>query len=452
MTTPTASVAARVPRVSRVPAPDVADATVRRIAVLSVHTSPLHQPGEGDGGGLNVSVAQTARRLADRGVEVDVFTRATDPGEAPTVVVYRAADGTRVRVHHLVAGPVAAVAKEDVAGLLCGVLLALERHPEVRDRLDRGERPYDLLHAHYWLSGWVGRRLAARWQVPFVQTFHTLGVLKNAHLAPGDVPEPPLRLVAEAAVARSADMVTVLTCGEAALLHEAYGLSGARLHVVPAGVDLSQFGPASDRPDDRPPTLLFVGRLQPLKGPDVAVRTLAEVRRHVPDARLRIVGGASGAADAATTPDELLALAAELGVADAVSVEPARDQAELARIYHEADVLVAPSRSETFGLVALEAQASGLPVVAAEVPGLQAVVGEGGTLVAGHDPVDHADAVVPFLRDRALAAAVGAAGVEAARGATWDRSVDRLLAVYTQVVGARADRSSDLPVRPGVAV
>jgi D-inositol-3-phosphate glycosyltransferase len=453
VTAPVASVAARVPRVSQVAAPDVADTSVRRIAVLSVHTSPLHQPGEGDGGGLNVSVVHTARRLADRGVEVDVFTRATDPEDAPTVVLYRAADGTRVRVHHLTAGPVAPVRKQDVAGLLCGVLLALERHPEVRERLDRGEAPYDLLHAHYWLSGWVGRRLAARWQVPLVQTFHTLGVLKNAHLAPHDVPEPPLRLVAEAAVARSADMVTVLTCGEGAVLHEAYGLSGARIQVVPAGVDLSRFGPpSSPRPDDRPPTLLFVGRLQPLKGPDVAVRTLAEVRRAVPDARLRIVGGASGTADAATTPDELLALAADLGVAEAVSVEPATGQAELARIYHEADVLVAPSRSETFGLVALEAQACALPVVAAEVPGLQAVVRDGGILVAGHDPVDHAAAVVPFLRDRTLAATVGAAGVDAARGATWDRSVDRLLAVYAQVLAARADRSSELPRRPGIAV
>jgi D-inositol-3-phosphate glycosyltransferase len=140
-----------------------------------------------------------------------------------------------------------------VAGLLCGALLAIERHPEVQARRDRGEDPYDLVHAHYWLSGWVGRRLAARWEVPLVQTFHTLGVLKNAHLAPGDVPEPPLRLVAEASVARSADLVTVLTCGEAALLHRAYGLSGARLQVVPAGVDLSRFSPpATPRPADRP--------------------------------------------------------------------------------------------------------------------------------------------------------------------------------------------------------
>jgi D-inositol-3-phosphate glycosyltransferase len=428
----------------------------RRVAVLSVHTSPLDQPGEGDGGGLNVSVAETARRLADRGVEVDVFTRATHPGRPRTVVLHEAADGTVARVHHLVAGPIAPVPKEDVANLLCGVLLALERHPEVVASTAAGGRPFDLVHAHYWLSGWVGRRIAARWGVPLVQTFHTLGVLKNAHLAPGDVPEPPLRLVAEASVARDADLVTVLTCGEAALLHRAYGLSGARLQVVPAGVDLSRFGPAvAARPADRPPTLLFVGRLQPLKGPDVAVRTLADVRRTVPDAQLRIIGGTSGSGHGASGPDELRALAAELGVADAVRLDPAISQDKLADAYREADVLVAPSRSETFGLVALEAQASGLPVVAADVPGLQAVVGGGGVLVRGHDPADHAAAIVPLLTDRAAAARVGAAGVRAAARATWDRSVDRLLRVYGEVVAraaaaddalalAVADRSADV--------
>ncbi|MEX1178690.1 MAG: glycosyltransferase [Nitriliruptor sp.] len=428
---------------------------VRRVAILSIHTSPLDQPGQGDGGGLNVSVAEAARRSADRGVAVDVFTRATDPGLPPTVLLHRAADGTCARVHHLVAGPVAPVPKEDVANLLCGVLLALERHPEVVRRTSRGEAPFDLVHAHYWLSGWVGRRIAARWQVPLVQTFHTLGVLKNAHLAPGDTPEPALRLVAEAAVARAADQVTVMTCGEAALLHRAYGLSGSRLQVVPAGVDLSRFHPPRDgEAGTHAPTMLFVGRLQPLKGPDVAVRALAAVRRQVPDARLRIIGGASGNGQGLTGPRELRALASELGVAEALDIRPAVAQDELATAYREANVLVAPSRSETFGLVALEAQASGLPVVAADVPGLQAVVGEGGVLVRGHDPADHAGAIVPILTDPRLAATLGAAGVRAASSATWDRSVDRLLAVYDQVLTrtATAARTGSEPAEDDVAV
>jgi D-inositol-3-phosphate glycosyltransferase len=220
------------------------------------------------------------------------------------------------------------------------------------------------------------------------------------------------------------------------VLHRAYGLSGAKLQVVPAGVDLSRFWPAPAR-NGRPPTILFVGRLQPLKGPDVATATLAEVRRTVPDARLRIVGGASGTGIGTSGPAELRQLAHDLGVAEAVSFEPAVSQEELAGIYRQADVLVAPSRSETFGLVALEAQASGLPVVAADVPGLQVVVGGGGTLVSGHDPAAHAAAVVRFLTDPAHASAAATAGVALAARATWDRSVERLLGVYGSVLDER---------------
>jgi D-inositol-3-phosphate glycosyltransferase len=407
------------------PAPPSASSTarppVRRVAVLSVHTSPLDQPGTGDGGGLNVSVREVALRMAARGVHVDVFTRWADPSLPATVEL---APG--VQVHHVTAGPVAPVSKDEVANHLCAFVLGLQRHHTAGT--------HDLIHAHYWLSGWVGRRVARSWGLPLVQTFHTLGVLKNATLAPGDRPEPPLRLHAERRVATEADRVLVLTCGEASLLHRTYGLSGARLTVVPAGVDLDRFAPAPDAGrSPGPPRLLFVGRLQPLKGPDVAIRTLAEVRRTLPDARLRIVGGASGGTDLAG-PSELEQLAADLGVADAIDLEPALPQAALVERYREADVLLVPSRSETFGLVALEAQACGTPVVAADVSGLEAVVGEGGTLVPGHDPADHAAAVVGYLTDPARTAAAAAAGVATARSASWERTVDRLLSVYGEVL------------------
>ncbi|WP_229730621.1 glycosyltransferase [Egicoccus halophilus] len=406
---------------------------MRRIAMLSVHTSPLDQPGTGDGGGLNVTVREQALRLARRGVEVEVFTRWADPQLPPTVSL---ADG--VRVHHVEAGPRAPVDKHVVANHLCAFVLAAQRHPTAGT--------YDVLHAHYWLSGWVGRRLAERWSTPLVQTFHTLGVLKNATLAPGDRPEPALRLVAEERVANEADRVLALTCGEARLLHRTYGLSGARMTVVPAGVDLDRFRTAPDRvfprfdgPDAPAPRLLFVGRLQPLKGPDVAVRTLAEVRRRHPRARLRIVGGASGAGQVSTGPDQLRALADRLGVADGLDLEPAVDQDTLAERYRAADVLLAPSRSETFGLVALEAQACGVPVVAADVPGLEAVVAGGGTLVPGHDPVDHARAVCAYLDDPARRRQTADAGRRTADAASWDRAVDRLLSVYGELAGARAE-------------
>ena len=400
--------------------------SISRVGVLSVHTSPLDQPGTGDGGGLNVSVREVALRLAARGVHVDVFTRATDPDAPPTVAM---ADG--VQVHHVPAGPLAPVPKAEVANVLCAFMLALQQHPAAGT--------HDLLHAHYWLSGWVGRRLAERFDVPLVQTFHTLGVLKNATLAPGDRPEPALRLVAEERVARHADRVLVLTCGEARLLHRTYGLSGARLTVVPAGVDLERFGPGPrTRAEPQVPELLFVGRLQPLKGPDVAVRTLAEVRRERPAARLRIVGGASGVE--ATGPAQLRSLARQLGVADGLVLEPAVDQTVLAQRYRDADVLLVPSRSETFGLVALEAQACGIPVVAADVPGLEAVVGRGGTLVPGHDPADHAAAVLRYLTDPHHVAAARKAGLAAAARASWERTTDRLLKVYDDVVEQRDRR------------
>jgi D-inositol-3-phosphate glycosyltransferase len=412
--------------------------SVRRVGMISVHTSPLDQPGAGDGGGLNVYVREVARRMAARGVSVDVFTRRADP-DTPAIV--ELAPGARV--HHLDVGPPEHVPKEGLTHLLCPFELALAEHPALVG--------LEVLHAHYWLSGWVGRRVARRTGIPLVQTFHTLAALKNATLAPGDRPEGPLRLVAEAEVARDADQVLVLTCGEARLFHTSFGLSGAKLTVVPAGVDLDLF-----RPDDatlgagddaagagrrvgthRGVELLFAGRLQPLKGPDVAVRTLAEVRRHRDDVHLRIIGGASGGSDVATSTDALLALAAQLGVAEHVIIEPALPQVDLADRLRRADVVLVPSRSETFGLIALEAQACGTPVVAARVAGLEVVVGGGGTLVAGHDPVDHARAVLAYLDDPELRATTRAAGLADAAASSWERTVDRLLDAYAAVRHAR---------------
>ena len=423
-----------------------AHGTVSRVGLISVHTSPLAQPGTGDGGGLNVYVRETATRLAERGIHVDIFTRWEDPKLPETVMLI---DG--VEVHHIEAGPRQPLPKGEVANLLCAFVLGLQRHPSAG--------LHDVLHAHYWLSGWVGRRIAQRWGTPMVQTFHTLGLLKNATLAPGDVPEPALRLVAEQRVATEADRLLVLTCGEARLLHRSYGISGQRLTVVPAGVDLDLFCPQQRRPASgerrrppRDPELLFVGRLQPLKGPDIAVRILAEVRRSHPTAQLRIIGGTSGNGVGSTGPTDLQALAASLGVADALTIEPAVDQRDLVARYHAADVVLVPSRSETFGLVALEAQACGIPVVAAAVAGLEAVVGDGGALVPGHDPVDHAAAVLRYLDDPVLADAASQAGITTGRRSSWERTVDRLVAIYSEVAAearADADAASDDAVAVG---
>lgn len=402
---------------------------LRRVALLSVHTGPQDQPGTGDGGGLNVYVLETGRRLAERGVAVDVFTRANDP-DAPREI--EIAPG--LTVHHIEAGPLAPIGKEAVANHLCAFMLGVLAHPSAGT--------HDLVHANYWLSGWVGRRLAERWDIPFVQTFHTLAVLKNASLAPGDVPESPLRLAAERHIAAAADRILVLTCGEARLLHRAYGISGARLTVVPAGVDLELFDPAPTTfdaevadllPPGDGPLLLFVGRLQPLKAPDVAIETLAAVRAQGVDARLLVVGGTSGNGQGRSGPQQLHELTRRLGVEDHVRIAQARPQHEIAALYRAADVVLVPSRSETFGLVALEAQACGTPVVAAEVGGLRAVLDTSGMLVAGHDPADHAAAVLGLLRDPRAQAAAVAAGLQSASASSWDATVNRLMSVYAEL-------------------
>lgn len=398
---------------------------VRRLALLAVHTSPLDQPGSGDGGGLNVYVLEVARRFAARGVEVDIFTRATDADTPPATQV---AEG--LTVHRIAAGPKAPLPKERLPSHLCEFHLNLLRHPTAGT--------HDVVHAHYWLSGWVGRRVAERWGVPLVQTFHTIGAVKNETRAPGQRPEAALRLVAEQRIADAADRIAVLTCGEAAVLHQRMGVSGSRITVVPAGVDLDVFRPDSSSPaggaeawpDGDGPTLLFVGRLQPLKGPDVAIRTLAEIRRSHAGARLLIVGGPSGEAAHRTEVEDLDDVADELGVRGAVAIAPARPQVDLANLYRQADLLLVPSRSETFGLVALEAQACGTPVVAADVGGLRAVVRRGGVLVHGHAAVDHAEAASRLLDDPDVYAAARAAGLATARTASWDRTVDRLGALY----------------------
>lgn len=426
--------------------------TTRRVTLLSAHTSPLAQPGTGDSGGLNVYVQEVANRLARRGHDVQILTRRTDPDEP---AAFELESGAVVRT--VCAGPAAPVAKHDLPSLLCS--FAMQARPMVG--------PHDVIHSHYWLSGWVARRFSRHHGIPFVHTFHTIGLMKNQALAPGDVPESPLRLEAERRIAADAAQVLALTCGEGRLLHQHFGLSGSRITTVPAGVDVDLFHPpasgedgsedasaggGADRDADgqvtddargrllarhgidaRGPMVLFVGRLQPLKGPDVAVASLARLRRDVPDAHLVIVGGASGTGAGATGPDELQALAESLGVRDAVTILPAMVQAELAQLYRAADVVVVPSRSETFGLVALEAQASATPVVAADVDGLQYVVRDGGTLVAGHDPDDYAVALSRYLRDPVASAAAGAAGRAWALQSSWDTTVDRLERVYRDV-------------------
>lgn len=436
------------------------DARPNRVAMVSVHTSPLEPPGSGDAGGLNVFVVETARRMAERGTEVEIFTRATSSDLPP---VTELAPGVIVR--HVVAGPFSGLSKEDLPGQLCAFAAGL-MHAEARQ--DPGW--YDVVHTHYWLSGQVGWLAADRWNVPLVHTMHTMAKVKNSLLAEGDQPEPPGRVIGEEQVVAAADRLLANTRSEARELIDLYGADPGRVAVVPPGVDLDVFspgGPGAVRaarrrlglPEDAD-VLLFVGRIQPLKAPDVFLRAVASMLRERDDrARpgcadrvdrrgrlvVAVVGGPSGRG--AERPEELQKLAGELGICDVVRFHPPAGRSELADWYRAADLVAVPSYSESFGLVAVEAQACGTPVVAAEVGGLRTAVrdGETGLLVPGHDPGTWGRALAGLLAARPARDRMAAAAVRHAARFSWDRTVDATLGVY-----ARA--RTDVPARRRPAV
>jgi len=406
---------------------------IDRVAMISLHTSPLDQPGTGDAGGMNVYVTEVARQLAERGIEVDVFTRATRSELPPTVELVPG-----VTVRHVVAGPFEGLAKAELPGQLC--VFAREVL-----RTEAGYDPghYDVVHSHYWLSGQVGALARDRWGVPLVHSMHTMAKVKNALLAEGDVPEPAARIIGEEQVVAAADVLVANTDDEAKELITYYDAEPGRVEVVHPGVDLTAFRPAERRALRRElgiaedaELVLFVGRLQPLKAPDVALRAIAEMVRRRPERRDRlrlvVIGGASGAGSEGA--HGLAHLAARLGVADLVSFRDAMPRHELARWYAAASLTCVPSYNESFGLVALESQACGTPVVAAAVGGLPTAVADGrsGLLVEGHDPCDYADAIGRILDERGLRDRLSEGAVAHSGDFGWPRTADELLDVYAR--------------------
>ncbi|HZS22208.1 MAG TPA: D-inositol-3-phosphate glycosyltransferase [Pseudonocardiaceae bacterium] len=410
---------------------------LRRVAVLSVHTSPLDPPGTGDAGGMNVYIVPTAIRLARRGVEVEVFTRATSSG-APPVVEF--APGVTVR--HITAGPFEGLAKNDLPAQLCAFTAGV-----LRAEAHREPGYYNVVHSHYWLSGQVGWLARDCWGVPLVHTAHTLAKVKNAALAEGDVPEPHTRVIGEQQVVAEADRLVANTPAETSQLVDLYGADPARTATISPGVDLELFTPGSQGaarnalglPSDAV-VLAFIGRIQPLKGPDVLLRAAAEMVRRDPALRAKlrvlVVGGPSG--NGLAEPTALHQLAAALGILDQVVFAPPQSGAALVGVYRAADVVAVPSYSESFGLVALEAQACGTPVVAAKVGGLPVAVAHGvsGQLVGSHRPGDWADALsaVAFHPQRRHQLAAGAAAH--ARRFSWERTTEALLRVYVDAASA----------------
>lgn len=417
-----------------------ARAPVERVALLSVHTCPLDQPGIGDSGGMNVYVLQVARRLAEMGIEVDIFSRWAGASKR----IREPEPG--VRVIHLDAGPAAPLPKEELQDVLCEFLYSLQRFAS-----DEG-RSYDIVHSHYWLSGWVGRLAAEHWGVPLVQTFHTLGRVKNRTLGPGDSPEPAARIAGEERVVAAADRILAPTTVEATDLVTAYNARPDRVTVVAPGVDTDVFR-AGDRGAAKNllelggrTVVLFVGRLQPLKSPDVAIEAFAHALPDLEhDPVLIMVGGPSGAAS--TSQEALAKVAADLGVADRVRFLDPVPHDDLATYYRAADAVLVPSRSESFGLVALEASACGAPVIATRVGGLTTAVRDGvtGILVDEITGAAFGDALRALLRDPETANALGRAGSHHARRFDWRHAAARLLAVYEDVVAERDSEPSSAP-------
>ncbi|MEU1053035.1 D-inositol-3-phosphate glycosyltransferase [Streptomyces sp. NPDC005876] len=414
----------------------------RRVAMLSVHTSPLHQPGTGDAGGMNVYIVELAQRLAAINIEVEIFTRATTAALPPTVELVPG-----VLVRHVDAGPYEGLAKEELPAQLCafthGVMQAWAGH-----------RPghYDLVHSHYWLSGHVGWLAAQRWGAPLVHAMHTMAKVKNANLAAGDTPEPAARVIGETQVVAASDRLIANTAEEAEELVRHYAADPAKVAVVHPGVNLDRFRPADGRAAARarlglPQDALiplFAGRIQPLKAPDILLRAVAVLLDERPGLRSRIVvpvvGGPSGSGLA--KPEGLQKLAARLGIADVVRFRPPVGQEQLADWFRAASVLVMPSYSESFGLVAIEAQATGTPVLAASVGGLPVAVRDGDTgfLVDGHEPAAYARVLRDFADHAELTDRMGAAAARHAQRFGWDTAAAATADVYTAAAQAHRRR------------
>ena len=405
----------------------------RRVAVLSMHTSPLDQPGTGDAGGMNVYVLETARRLAAAGVEVEIFTRAVSSALPPTVEVEPG-----VRVTHLRAGPFEELRKEELPAQLCALTAGL-----MRAEASRPEGWFDVIHSHYWLSGQVGWLASERWDVPLVHSMHTMAKVKNRELATGDRPEPAVREIGEQQVVDQSTRLIANTGQEAAQLIDLYAAPAGRVDIVHPGVDLDIFRPGSQAqartelglaPDAF--VLLFVGRIQPLKAPDVLLRAAHRMLERDPSLRHRLVvaicGGPSGSG--LEHPTALADLARDLGIADVVRFEPPGDRQRLATWFRAASATVVPSYSESFGLVAVESQACGTPVVAASVGGLRTAVADGrsGILVAGHDPAAWSRALLRMTTDERDRLAAGARAH--AELFSWSDTADGLIDSYSQAI------------------
>jgi D-inositol-3-phosphate glycosyltransferase len=407
-----------------------------RIATLMVHTSPLEQAGVGDAGGMNVYVIENSIKMANAGVEVDIFTRADKFGLVDAVEIAKG-----VTVHHLEAGPIGALTKEELPSQIGALTHAFMEHQSAKPN-----NYYDIIHSHYWISGQLGWMISERTGVPLVHTMHTMAKVKNQALAEGENPEPLIRALGEEQIVQNAKALIANTDAEAASLVSLYGADSDLVKVVTPGVDLQRFTPGHGKSSARnildiasdAIMLLFVGRIQPHKGPEVLVRAVAELVAHAPHLRsklaLVIMGGASGTG--INEPDRLAKLATFLGVADLIHFKEPVSRTELVDWYRASDLVCVPSYSESFGLVALEAQACGTPVVASAVGGLRTAVSDGisGTLVDGHDSKAWASVISRLIAEPQRRVLLSMGALDHAKKFGWETTARQTLDVYDWVL------------------
>jgi len=416
-----------------------------RVCMLSLHTCPLAAPGGKESGGMNVYVRELSRQLGRRGVLVDNFTR-SESADQPHI---RNTDlGANVRVIHVVCGPEAPVSKAETWRHAPAFVEGVEAF-----RRAEGLR-YDVYHSHYWMSGWAAGRLAAAVPAPVVHMYHTLGAMKDLAAGPGAVPEIAPRRGVETEVARGADCIVAATPRDREQIVEHCRADPRRVEVVPPGVDLDLFRPVPPATAGayvgHPPghrMVLFVGRLDPIKGLDTLVRAMAIAVDREPSLRghscLCIVGG-----EKVEHPERLDAerarigdLARSLDLDDVLHFVGSVAQDDLPYYYSAAQVVVVPSRYESFGMVALEAMATGAPVIASDVGGLSTLVRDGrtGFLVPDGDPAALAARLLPILRDSALRQALGRHGMATAEAYGWPVIAERIDRIYDRVVAGSAD-------------
>jgi len=417
---------------------------LKRIAMISFHTCPLADLGRKRTGGMNVYVREIGRRLGSSGVEVDVFTRSQSPDVGRVVPL-----GGKARVVHVQAGPQRPFGKD-------GIWLYLPAF--VRGILDfahaRGIR-YDIIHSHYWLSGWAGLELSRQLGAPLVHMFHTLGVMKNMVARVKEERETDLRIGIEKKVMGLSQLIVASTPADRAQMVWYYGADCSKIAVVPCGVDLDLFTPLpKETAKERlglsgHRILLFVGRIQPIKGLDCLLKAVAMLidKRgiHSEDLRLLIIGGdrdnRGNSAD--TEMERLKHLASQLGLDPVVTFLGSQPQEALPLFYSAAEVCLLPSRYESFGMVALESMACGTPVIASRVGGLNYTVRDGqtGYLIPEGNPRAIADRLDRLLRDSALRSFMGSRGIDQAKRHSWENITSQILSLYNRILSRKSSHA-----------